>query len=52
MNNFQLLELEMFSILTVSFTDRKEEPQWELKWRQLTIHLFLDTLNIFYTNNF
>jgi hypothetical protein len=20
----------MFSILTVSFTDRKEEPQWEL----------------------
>ena len=52
MNNFQLLELEMFSILTVSFTDRKEEPQWELKWRQLTILLFLDTLNIFYTNNF
>ena len=25
-----------FSILTVSFTNRKEEPQWELKWRQLT----------------
>jgi hypothetical protein len=25
------------SILTVSFTDRKEEPQWEKKWRQLII---------------
>ena len=49
---WKLFLKEIFSILTVSFTDRKEEPQWELKWCQLTLLLFLDTLNIFYTNNF
>jgi hypothetical protein len=42
----------VITLIDGKFYQQKRRTQWELKWHQLTLLLFLDTLNTYYTNNF